>query len=58
VDGAAAVEGRDFITPDDVRATAPSVLSHRLILRPESEIEGLRTSEVIDSIFHEIPVPR
>ena len=54
----AALDGRDFVTPDDVRAIAPAVLEHRLILRPESEIEGVRTSEVLDRIFHEIPVPR
>ena len=54
----AAIEGRDFVTPDDVRAVALAVLDHRLILRPEAEIEGVRTSEVVDSILHEIPVPR
>ena len=54
----AALDGRDFVTPDDVRAVAPGVLEHRLILRPESEIEGVRTGEVLDKIFHEIPVPR
>ena len=54
----AALEGRDFITPDDVRAMAWPVLEHRLILRPESEVEGVRPSEVIDQIFNEVPVPR
>ena len=37
----AAIEGRDFVTPDDIRAMALPVLEHRLILRPEFEIEGL-----------------
>ncbi|HEY1205380.1 MAG: MoxR family ATPase [Bryobacteraceae bacterium] len=54
----AAMDGRDFVTPDDVRAVALAVLDHRLILRPEAEIEGVRTSEVVDAILHEIPVPR
>ncbi len=54
----AALEGRDFITPDDVRTMAWPVLEHRLILRPESEVEGVRPSEVIDQIFNEVPVPR
>ena len=54
----AAMEGRDFVSPDDVRAVALAVLDHRLILRPEAEIEGVRTAEVVDAILHEIPVPR
>ena len=54
----AAMEGRDFVTPDDVRAVALAVLEHRLILRPEAEIEGVRVTEVVDSILHEVPVPR
>jgi MoxR-like ATPase len=55
---AAAIEGRDFVTPDDIRAMAFSVLDHRIVLRPESEIEGVRTQEVLEAIFREIPVPR
>ena len=55
---AAAIEGRDFVTPDDVRAMAFSVLDHRIVLRPESEIEGVRTQEVLEAIFKEIQVPR
>jgi MoxR-like ATPase len=55
---AAAMEGRDFVTPDDIRAMAFSVLDHRIVLRPESEIEGVRTQEVLEAIFREIPVPR
>jgi MoxR-like ATPase len=37
----AAISGRDFVTPDDVKMMSTSVLEHRLILRPEFEIEGL-----------------
>jgi MoxR-like ATPase len=55
---AAAIEGRDFVTPDDVRAMAFGVLDHRIVLRPESEIEGVRTQEVLEAIFKAIPVPR
>jgi len=55
---AAAIEGRDFVTPDDVRAMAFGVLDHRVVLRPESEIEGVRTQEVLEAIFKEIVVPR
>ncbi len=54
----AAIDGRDFVSPDDVRAVAPAVFDHRLILRPEAEIEGARVPEVIENILHEIPVPR
>ncbi len=54
----AAVSGRDFITPDDIHAVALPVLGHRLILRPEFEIEGIGVHEVIQKILAEIPVPR
>jgi MoxR-like ATPase len=54
----AALNGRDFVTPDDIKAMAVPVLEHRLILRPEFEIEGLSVSEVIDRILQEIAVPR
>jgi MoxR-like ATPase len=54
----AALSGRDFVTPDDVRAVAVAALEHRLLLRPESELEGVRPSEVLDRILHEAPVPR
>jgi MoxR-like ATPase len=54
----AAIAGRDFVSPDDIRAVARPVLEHRLILRPESELEGVRPGEVLDRILHEAPVPR
>jgi MoxR-like ATPase len=54
----AALSGRDFITPDDIKTMALAVLEHRLILRPEFEIEGLSVKEVIDEILKEIAVPR
>jgi MoxR-like ATPase len=54
----AAVNGRDYITPDDIKTMALAVLEHRLILRPEFEIEGLSVKEVIDEILKGIPVPR
>ena len=54
----AAIQGRDFGTPDDIRVMAQPVLEHRLILRPEFEIEGLGVGEVLDKILTEIPVPR
>ena len=54
----AAINGRDFITPDDVKTMAPAVLGHRIILRPEFEIEGLTVKEVIDDILKQVAVPR
>lgn len=54
----AAIGGRDFVTPDDIKEIAPAVLEHRLILRPEFEIEGLSIAEVIQNILQQIAVPR
>ncbi len=54
----AAMSGRDFATPDDIKAMAVPVLEHRLILRPEFEIEGLTVTEVIQQILQQVAVPR
>ncbi len=54
----AALDGRDFVTPDDVRAMAGPTLEHRFVLRPEAEIEGVRPEEALGQIFSEVPVPR
>jgi MoxR-like ATPase len=54
----AALAGRDFVTPDDIKSMAVPVLEHRLILRPEFEIEGLFVPEVIQQILEQITVPR
>jgi MoxR-like ATPase len=54
----AAISMRDFVTPDDIKAMATPVLEHRLILRPEFEIEGMSIGEVIQSILQQVAVPR
>lgn len=54
----AAMQGRDFITPDDIRRVTYPVLSHRVVLTPEKEMEGLQTRDVIKSIIEQIEVPR
>jgi MoxR-like ATPase len=54
----AAIDGRDFVTPDDIRTLANGVLEHRLILRPEFEIEGTDALSVIRKILDKVPVPR
>jgi MoxR-like ATPase len=54
----AAINGRDFVTPDDIRYVAFSVLNHRIILTPEREMEGLHVRDVINDIISKIEVPR
>ena len=54
----AVIAGRDFVTPDDIKAMAVPVLEHRLILRPEFEIEGVTVTEVIQKILEQVAVPR
>jgi MoxR-like ATPase len=54
----AALRGRDFVTPDDIKSVALPVLRHRLMLSPESSIEGIKADEVIAGILAAIPVPR
>ena len=61
-----AVEGHSFdcvvdwiaFTPDDIKSIAPAVLRHRLILRPEADIEGLAPDDIIQNILASVPVPR
>jgi MoxR-like ATPase len=55
---AAAIEGRDFATPDDVKAVAPLVLPHRMIVRPESEVEGLDAETILSRILAAVDVPK
>jgi MoxR-like ATPase len=54
----AAIRGRDFVTPDDIRAVSYPVLNHRIVLSHEREMEGTTIDEVIESILHNIEVPR
>jgi len=54
----AALAGRDFVTPDDVRSLTEAVLGHRIVLRPEYEIEGVTIGEVIAKILEQVAVPR
>lgn len=50
--------GRDYVTPDDVKALALPTLRHRVQLRPEAEMEGVTSDSVINSILAHVPVPR
>jgi MoxR-like ATPase len=54
----AAISGRDFVTPDDIKYLARPVLEHRIILTPDMDIEGVRVSDVIKQILNKIEIPR
>ncbi|MCS1351106.1 MoxR family ATPase [Mechercharimyces sp. CAU 1602] len=54
----AALAGRSFVIPDDVKRAAQPVLRHRLILSPDVELEGYRADDIIQEIIHALPVPR
>jgi MoxR-like ATPase len=54
----AAGEGRGFVIPDDVKALAPAVLRHRLILHPDAEIEGVSADDCVEDILREAKVPK
>ncbi len=54
----AALDGRDFVIPDDVKALAPALLRHRLILSPAAEIDGRRVEDVVTGIIDMIEAPR
>jgi MoxR-like ATPase len=56
--GMAAMDGRDFLLPDDVKHAAPAVLRHRLILRPEADLEGLSADQVLADILGAVDVPK
>ncbi|MFD2596623.1 AAA family ATPase [Sphingobacterium griseoflavum] len=54
----AALQGRDFITPDDVKYVAPNILGHRVLLTPEKEMEGFTSDFIIKQIVDGIEIPR
>jgi MoxR-like ATPase len=53
----AAIRGRTFVLPDDIKRMAPAVLGHRLILKPESRLRKRTAAHIVDEILGEIPVP-
>ncbi|HNK86583.1 MAG TPA: MoxR family ATPase, partial [Flavobacteriales bacterium] len=55
---AAAIQGRDFVVPEDIQLVLPPVLRHRILLTPEREMEGLRPDEVVAQFIAKVPVPR
>jgi len=52
------LSGREYVTPDDVKALARPTLRHRVQLRPEAELEGITVDGVLDSVLGAVPVPR
>jgi len=50
--------GRDFVIPDDIKSLAHSVLRHRILLKPESELEGANVEDIISRILDDVPVPK
>jgi MoxR-like ATPase len=52
------INGREYVTPDDLKDLAVPVLAHRIIVRPEYEMEGLTSSEIIRTLLNDIPVPK
>lgn len=53
----AAIRGRTFVIPDDVKALAPAVLTHRIMLSPQTRLRGRTPEEVVAEIVNEVPVP-
>ncbi|MDD4968968.1 MAG: MoxR family ATPase [Paludibacter sp.] len=56
--GFAALRGRDFVTPEDIKDSAVVVLQHRLIVSPEKEMEGLKVEDIVKQIIESVEVPR
>ena len=53
----AAIDGRDYVIPDDIKAVALQVVSHRIVLKPESKIRGVTGQHIMRKILSEVPVP-
>lgn len=56
--GFAAIRGRDFVTPEDIKEAAVVVLQHRIIVAPEKEMEGVKAEEIVHQIIESVEVPR
>jgi MoxR-like ATPase len=53
----AAIRGREFVIPDDVKYLAPAVLTHRIIISPQTRLRGRRPEEIMVEIVSTVPVP-
>jgi MoxR-like ATPase len=54
----AALQGRNYVTPDDVKLLVPPIMRHRVILKPEAEIEGLNADRALERVLARVEVPR
>jgi MoxR-like ATPase len=54
----AALDGRDYVLPDDVKGAVPPVLRHRVIVKPEADLEGVTPDQVLHEIVHSVDVPK
>jgi MoxR-like ATPase len=54
----AAIDGRDYVIPDDVKASARPVLRHRIIMKPEADLEGITPDQVLDDVLRAVEVPK
>jgi MoxR-like ATPase len=53
----AAIRGRSFVIPDDVKQLAPTVLTHRIIISPQTRLRGRRPEEIMMEVVNTVPVP-
>ena len=54
----AALDGRDYVIPDDVKASSRPVLRHRIIMKPEADLEGITPDQVLQDVLHAVEVPK
>jgi MoxR-like ATPase len=54
----AAMDGRDYVIPDDVKASARPVLRHRIMLRPEADLEGITPDQIVEDVLRAVEVPK
>lgn len=54
----AALDGREYLIPDDIKAAAPAVLRHRLMVKPEADLEGITADRVVADILNDVEVPK
>jgi MoxR-like ATPase len=54
----AAMDGRDYVIPDDVKASARPVLRHRIMIRPEADLEGITPDQVLEDVLRQVEVPK
>jgi MoxR-like ATPase len=52
------LSNRTYVTPDDIKTVAPPLLRHRLIMRPEAQLDGVNVDAVIKAVLAQVPVPR